>query len=159
MPLEPGARLGPYEITGPLGAGGMGEVYRAKDTRLGREVALKILFPDVAHDPQRRMRFEHEARAVAALNHPHIVTVYSIEEAGGQRFLAMELVVGAPLSKRIPDDGMDPGLALDLAVQLTEALAAVHHKGITHRDLKPANIASQPIWPANSLTPNLKCER
>jgi TolB-like protein/Flp pilus assembly protein TadD len=122
----------------------MGEVYRAKDTRLGREVALKILPPDVAHDPQRRMRFEHEARAVAALNHPHIVTVYSIEEAEGQRFLTMELVVGAPLSKRIPDDGMDPGLALDLAVQLTEALAAVHHKGITHRDLKPANIMVTP---------------
>jgi TolB-like protein/Flp pilus assembly protein TadD len=136
--------LAHYEILSALGAGGMGEVYRARDTRLDREVALKILPGDFARDPQRRSRFEREAKAVAALNHPHIVTVYSIEEADGQRFLTMELVPGEPLSRRIPGDGMESEAALDLAVQLTDALSAVHERGITHRDLKPANVMVTP---------------
>ena len=140
----PPKSLAHYQILSHLGAGGMGEVYRARDTRLDRDVALKILPPEFASDPQRRHRFEHEAKAVAALNHPHIVTVYSIEEADGQRFLTMELVPGSQLSDLIPDSGMDPTRALRLATQLTDALSAVHQQGITHRDLKPANIMVTP---------------
>ena len=140
----PPRTLAHYEILAPLGAGGMGEVYRARDTRLDREVALKILPPDLAGDPQRRSRFESEAKAVAALNHPNIVTVFSIEEAGGQQFLTMELVPGEPLGEVTPAEGMEPARVLHLALQLTDALAAVHEKGITHRDLKPSNIMVDP---------------
>jgi TolB-like protein/tRNA A-37 threonylcarbamoyl transferase component Bud32/Flp pilus assembly protein TadD len=143
-----GRTLSHFKITAKIGEGGMGEVYRARDQRLDREVALKILPRELSSDLQRRNRFELEAKAVGALNHPHIVTVYSIEEAEGLQFITMELVSGAPLSDHIPEDGMDPDLALGLAVQLTDALAAVHEKGITHRDLKPANIM---VTPANQI--------
>ena len=102
MALTPGTRLGPYEIVAPLGAGGMGEVYRARDTRLGRDVAIKVLPEDVASDPDRLARFEREAKAVAALNHPNIVTLHSIEEADGVRFLTMELVEGQSLDRCWP---------------------------------------------------------
>ena len=132
MPLSAGDKLGPYELLSPIGAGGMGEVYRARDTRLGRDVALKILPPSMASDPSRRQRFELEARAVAALNHPNIVALYDV----GEGYIVSELVDGEPLS------GVKPGLrkAIDAGVQIAAGLAAAHKAGITHRDLKPANI-------------------
>jgi serine/threonine protein kinase/WD40 repeat protein len=135
-----GRTLAHYEILERLGAGGMGEVYRARDTRLGREVALKILPEQFAEDPSRLARFEREARAIAALNHPNIVTVHSVEEADGVRFLSMELVEGQTLSRILPKDGLPLERFFDLAIPLADALAAAHAKNITHRDLKPANI-------------------
>ena len=140
MPLHPGTTIGPYSVTAKIGEGGMGEVYRARDTTLGRDVALKVLPSEVASDPDRRKRFEREARAVAALNHPNIVTIHSVEEADGVRFLTMELVEGRSLDQTIPEDGMPLERFLELAVPLTSGLAAAHEKGITHRDLKPANV-------------------
>jgi eukaryotic-like serine/threonine-protein kinase len=136
MPLTIGARLGPYEITGPLGKGGMGEVYRAKDTKLGREVAVKILPNSLARDPDRLARFEREAKVLASLNHPNIATIYSLEESpDGNKAMAMELVEGATLKSPLPLE-----TALNYAKQIAEALEAAHEKGVTHRDLKPANI-------------------
>jgi serine/threonine protein kinase len=132
MPLTPGTRIGPYEILSPIGAGGMGEVYRAHDTRLGRDVALKILPPEVAGDSSRRARFEQEARAVAALNHPNIVAVYDV----GDGYMVSELVDGETLR------GTKFGLrkTLDIAAQIASGLAAAHAAGIVHRDLKPDNV-------------------
>ncbi|MEO5935836.1 MAG: serine/threonine-protein kinase, partial [Terriglobales bacterium] len=118
----------------------MGEVYRATDAKLGREVALKVLPAEMALDPERLARFQREARAVAALNHPHIVTVYSVEEAEGVHFLTMEFVEGRALDSGIPEDGLPVARILEIAGALTEALAAAHAKGIVHRDLKPANV-------------------
>ncbi|MCA9751156.1 MAG: serine/threonine protein kinase, partial [Gemmatimonadetes bacterium] len=135
-----GKTLAHYRIDGLLGKGGMGEVYRAHDTKLGRDVALKVLPPELAATPERRARFEREARAVAALRHPGIVTIHSIEEADGVRFLTMELVDGEPLSSRVRTGGLDAESLLRLAIPLTEAVGAAHAKGITHRDLKPANV-------------------
>ena len=140
MPLTPGTRLGAYEILAPLGAGGMGEVYRARDTRLGRDIALKVLPNDVASSPERLARFEREARAVAALNHPNIVTLHSIEDDRGLRFLTMEVVEGATLDTEIVPGGVPITRVLEIGVALAEALAAAHAKGVVHRDLKPANI-------------------
>jgi serine/threonine protein kinase/tetratricopeptide (TPR) repeat protein len=140
MPLASKSRLGTYEILGPLGAGGMGEVYRAKDLRLGREVAIKVLPADVASSPDRLARFEREARTVAGLNHPNIVTLHSVEDADGIRFLTMELVEGQTLSTLVPPGGLPLPRILDLAIPLTEALAAAHEKGVIHRDLKPGNV-------------------
>jgi serine/threonine protein kinase len=140
MPLSPGSRVGPYQITATLGEGGMGEVYRAHDPRLGRDVALKVLPAEMASDPARLERFTREARAIAALNHPHIVTIYSTEEVDGIRFLTMELVEGQPLDVLIPPAGLTLGRFLDLALPLADALTAAHQKQITHRDLKPANV-------------------
>jgi eukaryotic-like serine/threonine-protein kinase len=140
MGLQPGTRLGAYEIMAPLGSGGMGEVYRARDSKLGRDVALKVLPEAVARDPGRLARFEREARAVALLNHPSIVVIFSIEESAGVRFLTMELVEGEPLQTHVPPGGLPLSRLLDLAIQLTEALAAAHRKGVIHRDLKPANV-------------------
>jgi serine/threonine protein kinase len=117
----------------------MGEVYRATDTKLGREVALKILPQNVASDPERLARFQREARAVAALNHPNVVTLYSVEESEGVHFLTMEFIEGAPLDRLISASGLPFGRIVEIAGALAEALAAAHEKGILHRDLKPAN--------------------
>jgi TolB-like protein/Tfp pilus assembly protein PilF len=140
VPLKPNQRVGSYEIVCPLGAGGMGEVYRARDSRLGRDVALKVLPPEMTSEPGRLERFDREARAIAALNHPHIVTIYSTEDIDGLRFLTMELVDGATLSDLVTTSGMTVARFLDIAVPLADALAAAHHKQITHRDLKPGNV-------------------
>jgi eukaryotic-like serine/threonine-protein kinase len=140
MSLATGTRLGPYEILGALGAGGMGEVYKARDTRLERQVAIKILPSDVSGDPERRARFEREARLLAALNHPHIVTIHSVEQIDGLPLLTMELVEGRPLSGLIPTGGFPLPQLLQIAIPLTDALAAAHQRGVTHRDLKPANV-------------------
>jgi len=138
--LSPGSRLGPYEIQALLGSGGMGEVYRAHDPRLRRTVALKVLSSDFAADPDRRARFEREAQSIAALNHPNIVTIYSVEEAGGVLFLTMELVDGHPLGDLIVKGGLPLARILHVAIPLADAVNAAHQKGITHRDLKPANV-------------------
>lgn len=140
MRLTSGTRLGPYEIVAPLGAGGMGEVYRARDPRLGREVAVKVLPADVADHPDRLARFDREARAIAALSHPNIVVLHSIEEAAGIRFLTMELVEGETLDRHIPPEGLAPGRVVELGLALADALAAAHAKGVIHRDLKPQNV-------------------
>src|SRR5512140_577962 len=118
MPLKTGTRLGAYEILGPLGAGGMGEVYRAKDLRLGREVAVKVLPAEVASSPERLARFEREARTVAGLNHPNIVTLFSVEDEDGIRFLTMELVEGQTLSTLITPGGLTLSRTLELAIPL-----------------------------------------
>jgi TolB-like protein/Tfp pilus assembly protein PilF len=140
MGLTPGVRLGPYEILSALGAGGMGEVYRARDTKLNRQVALKVLPEQTAPDPERRARFTREAQSLAALTHPHIVTIYSVEEADGVIFLTMELLEGKPLTELIVKGGLPLPQLLALAIPLADALCAAHQKGITHRDLKPANV-------------------
>ncbi|HET9794376.1 MAG TPA: protein kinase [Thermoanaerobaculia bacterium] len=140
MNLAAGCRLGPYEVLSPLGAGGMGEVYRARDTRLGREVAVKVLPEDLARDPERLRRFEGEARAASALTDPHIVAVYDVGEEDSVHFFASELVDGSDL-RRLIDAGPVPlKKALDLAEQIASGLAAAHEKGIIHRDLKPENV-------------------
>ena len=135
-----GQTLGHYRILRQLGAGGMGEVYEAEDAKLSRRVALKILPAETARDPRRRDRFEREAKAVAALNHPNIVTIYSVEESGGTDFITMELVDGQTLRQILPRGGLPLVRLLNLAIPLTEAVAAAHQQGITHRDLKPENI-------------------
>ncbi|HLW80317.1 MAG TPA: serine/threonine-protein kinase, partial [Terriglobia bacterium] len=157
MALNSGTRLGPYEVMAPLGAGGMGEVYRARDTKLGRDVALKVLPAAFGGDADRMARFEREAQVLASLNHPHIASIYGFEESGGVRALVMELVEGSTLAERL---GAAPGIsaartgpesgattaarraplqldeALEIAQQIAEALEAAHEKGIIHRDLK-----------------------
>ena len=140
MSLEPGRKLAVYEVVALIGEGGMGEVYRARDTRLDRDVALKVLPAEMAADPERVDRFRREARAVAALNHPNIVTIYSVEEADGTHFLTMELVEGRTLDAILTGDGLSQERFLELAVPLADAVAAAHAKGITHRDLKPQNV-------------------
>jgi serine/threonine protein kinase/tetratricopeptide (TPR) repeat protein len=135
-----GRSLSHYHVTASIGAGGMGEVYRATDMKLGREVALKVLPHAMARDCERLARFQREARAVAALNHPHIVTLHSVEEAEGVHFLTMELVEGHPLHHLIPETGLPLGRVISIGAALAEALSAAHEKGIMHRDLKPANI-------------------
>jgi len=140
MSLAAGTRLGPYEIVALLGAGGMGEVYRALDPRLGRQVAVKILQAAFSDDPDRGWRFEREARAVASLNHPNICTVHDIGEHEGHRYLVMELMEGQPLSARLASGPLPLPLFLDLSIQVADALDAAHGAGVIHRDLKPANI-------------------
>ena len=140
MALSEGTRLGPYEIIGLVGSGGMGEVYRARDPRLGRNVAVKILPWAFSTDSERLWRFEREARAVASLNHPNICTVHDIGEHDGYRYLVMELMDGQPLSSRLEAGSIQMPLLLDLAIQIADALDAAHGEGVVHRDLKPANI-------------------
>jgi len=140
MALASKTRLGTYEILGPLGSGGMGEVYRAKDLRLRREVAVKVLSGDLAPSPERLARFEREARIVAGLNHPNIVTLFSVEEEEGVRFLTMELIEGQNLADLITPGGLSVSRVLELSIPLADALVAAHEKGVVHRDLKPANV-------------------
>ncbi|HET8825418.1 MAG TPA: protein kinase, partial [Terriglobales bacterium] len=140
MALTSGTKLGPYEIESPLGAGGMGEVYRARDTRLGRDVALKILPESFAHESDRLHRFEQEARAVAALNHPNILAVFDIGESNGAPYLVSELLEGETLRVVLDRGAIPPRKAIDYAVQIAQGLAAAHEKGIVHRDLKPENV-------------------
>ena len=139
-----GRRLGVYQIEARIGAGGMGEVYRARDTKLGRDVAIKVLPPEFTRSADRRARFEREARLLASLNHPHIAQVYGFEESEGIAALVMELVPGETLDTTIPVRGLRPAHALDIARQICDALEAAHDKGIVHRDLKPANIKITP---------------
>ena len=140
MSLTSGSRLGTYEILAPLGAGGMGEVYRARDLRLGREIALKVLPPEVSADVERLARFEREARTVAGLNHPNIVTLHSVEDDGDVRFLTMELVEGNSLDHVVAPGGLSVSRVIELGIGMADALAAAHEKGVVHRDLKPANV-------------------
>ncbi len=140
MTLSNGTRLGSYEILSPIGAGGMGEVYRAKDTNLDREVAIKVLPDEMARDVERITRFEREAKLLASLNHPNIAAVYGFDRAGDTRFLVLEYVEGATLSKRLEEGPFVMEDGLDVAKQMAEGLEAAHDKGIIHRDLKPANV-------------------
>ncbi len=138
--MEPGARLGPYEIIAPLGAGGMGEVYRARDTRLGRDVAIKVLPAEFASDPDRLRRFEQEARAVAALDHPNILAIHDVGTHEGAPYLVTELLEGESLRQRLEGGPLPPRKVLGVAIQVASGLAAAHEKGIVHRDLKPENL-------------------
>src|SRR5713226_4640497 len=138
MPLSAGTRLGPYEIVAPLGVGGMGEVYRAKDTRLERVVALKVLPDGGTASPQTLERFQREARAASALNHPNICTIYDV--GTDPPFIAMELLEGETLQQQLTRGPTDSPVLIDLALALADALDAAHGTGIVHRDIKPANI-------------------
>src|SRR5262249_2529033 len=140
MPPAVGSRLGPYEIVAHVGAGGMGEVYKARDTRLNRIVAIKVVAPGVSLDPERHERFAREAHTIAALNHPGIVTIHSIERIDNTSFLTMELVEGRSLAEVIPKTGLPLARLLKIAIPVADAIAAAHQKGIIHRDLKPGNI-------------------
>src|SRR2546426_4647197 len=141
MPLSPGTRLGPYEVLSPLGAGGMGEVWRAKDDRLGREVAIKVLPHDAAGDADRMRRFELEARSASALNHPAILTIHDFGVEAGVHYLVTELLSGRTLREVLLAEGpVSQRRALDWMTQIARGLAAAHEKGILHRDLKPENL-------------------
>ena len=135
-----GRTIGHYEVIEKIGEGGMGAVYKARDIRLGRSVALKMLPGDSVADSERKRRFALEARAASALNHPNIVTIHDIDEADGVDFIAMEYVAGRTLEDLIPPGGVDPARAIALAAQIADALATAHQSGIVHRDLKPSNI-------------------
>ena len=140
MPLEPGGSIGPYRVVGPLGAGGMGEVYRAHDPRLGREVAIKVLPAEAARDRDRLRRFSTEARAASALSHPNLLTVHEIGEADSGPYLVTELIDGQTVRALIASGALPPDRALDIATQAAEGLARAHEAGIVHRDLKPENL-------------------
>jgi serine/threonine protein kinase len=140
MSLSSGTRLGPYEILSALGAGGMGEVYRARDTKLNRDVAVKVLPPAFTADADRVARFEREARLLASLNHPHIGSIYGLEDAGNVPALVLELVEGDTLDDRVRRGSLPLSEALAVAQQIADALDAAHASGIIHRDLKPSNI-------------------
>ena len=144
MALPSGSRLGPYDILSPLGAGGMGEVYRARDTKLNRDVALKVLPDSFAADPERLTRFQREAQVLASLNHPNIAHIHGLEESRGVRALVMELVEGLDLAQRLKRGAIPIDEALPIAMQIADALEAAHEQGIIHRDLKPANIKVRP---------------
>jgi serine/threonine protein kinase len=140
MALTPGTRIGPYEVVGSLGAGGMGEVYRARDHKLAGDVALKILPAEFASDPERLARFDREAQVLASLNHPHIAQIYGFEDSAGARALVMELVDGPTLADVILVSPIEVTEALRIARQIARAIEAAHERGITHRDLKPSNV-------------------
>src|ERR1700681_1941258 len=145
MPLAAGTKLGTYEVRSAIGAGGMGEVYQAHDTKLGRDVAIKVLPEAFAHDPEKLSRFQREAKLLASLNHPNIATIHGLEDSNGTSYLVMELVPGETLAERIKRDGAVPvEESLSIAKQIAEALEAAHEKGIIHRDLKPANVKMTP---------------
>src|ERR1017187_5207013 len=140
MALTPGTKLGPYEIVAPLGAGGMGEVYRARDTRLDRTVAIEILPSHLSDDAMRRQRFEREAKAVSSLNHPHICTLYDVGRQDGVDFIVMEYVEGVTLAAQLEKGPLPTVEVLEYGIQLASALDKAHRNGVTHRDLKPGNI-------------------
>ncbi len=146
MSLADGTRLGLYEILSPIGAGGMGEVYRARDTKLGREVAIKVLPEEFSKDTARVARFEREAKLLASVNHPNVATLYGHEEWNGQQFLVMELVEGETLAERIAQGPIPVDEAIRIFLQIAEGLEAAHEKGVIHRDLKPANMKLTPEW-------------
>jgi serine/threonine protein kinase len=152
MSLAPGTRIGPYEVISMVGAGGMGEVYRARDTKLARAVAIKILPDSFANDPERLARFEREARTLASLNHPNIAQIHGFEESDGIKALVMELVEGLTVADRLAQGPIPLDEALPVAKQIAEALAAAHEQGIIHRDLKPANIKVRPDGTVKVLT-------
>src|SRR5262245_61256079 len=140
MPLAPGSRLGPYEVVSPLGAGGMGEVFRARDSRLGRDVAIKILPSHLATSPEVRARFEREAKTASSLNHPHICVVYDVGREGDTDYLVMELVDGETLAARLARGPLPVAEVLRLGIQIADALEKAHRAGVVHRDLKPGNV-------------------
>src|SRR5262250_2859906 len=140
MSFASGFRLGPYEVQAPIGAGGMGQVYKARDTRLDRAVAIKILPKSLASDPQFRERFDREARAISQLTHPHICTLYDIGESVGTAFLVMEYLEGETLEQRLKKGALPLDEALKIAIQIADALSVAHQHGIVHRDLKPGNV-------------------
>src|SRR6478752_4577899 len=140
MRLAPTTRLGPYEVVSALGAGGMGEVYRARDSRLGRDVALKVLPLSRYDDPDLLARFEREAQSLAALNHPHIAALYDVIDVGDHRAIVMELVVGSTLADIIAQGLVPLRAAINYAIDISDALGAAHAAGIVHRDLKPENV-------------------
>src|SRR5580692_9280913 len=140
MPLAPGTKLGPYEILSPLGAGGMGEVYRARDTRLDRSVAVKILPAHLSADPARKLRFEREAKTVSALNHPNICSLFDVGSQNGTDFLVMECIEGESLADRLAKGPIPTEQVLKIGAEIADALDKAHRSGVVHRDLKPANI-------------------
>jgi serine/threonine protein kinase len=140
MSLNPGTRLGPYELEASIGAGGMGEVYRAKDTRLGRTVAVKVLPDELSRKAGLRQRFEREARSIASLNHPHICSLYDVGQQDGVDFLVMEYLEGETLADRLSHGALKTELVLRYAIQIADALDKAHRQGFVHRDLKPGNI-------------------
>ena len=140
MALSPGDRLGPYEILAPLGAGGISEVYKAKDTRLDRFVAVKVLPEQLAKDPDLLARFDREAKSVAALNHPNILALHDFERQGDVAYAVMELLEGESLRGHLAQGPLPPRKAVELAIQLARGLSAAHEKGVVHRDLKPENL-------------------
>jgi eukaryotic-like serine/threonine-protein kinase len=144
MPLAPGTQLGPYEITAPLGAGGMGEVYRARDTRLNRAVAVKILPAQFSTDPVRKQRFEREAKTISSLNHPHICVLYDVGSQDGVDYLVMECVEGETLAKRLEKGPLPLEQVLKFGAQIADGLDKAHRSGVIHRDLKPGNIMLTP---------------
>ena len=144
MALTIGTQLGSHQIIALLGKGGMGEVYQAKDSKLGRSVAIKLLPDAFTHDAERTERFQREARVLASLNHPNIAAIHGIEESSNRKFLVMEFVPGETLAKRIKRGPMPIDEALTMATQLLDGLEAAHEKGVIHRDLKPANIKLTP---------------
>src|SRR5271165_4968715 len=140
MALSANEKLGPYEIIAPVGEGGMGEVYRARDTRLNRSVAIKVLPQSIAADAERMQRFEQEARSIAALNHPNILAIYDVGVQDGTSYLVMELLEGETLRERLEPGALPVRKAVEIATQIAHGLAAAHERGIMHRDLKPENI-------------------
>ena len=140
MPLTSGTKLGPYEIVAPLGAGGMGEVYRARDTRLDRTIAIKVLASHLSSSPELKQRFEREAKAISALNHPHICTLYDVGSQDGTDYLVMEFLEGETLAERLRQGALPLKETLKVGMEVSQALEIAHRAGITHRDLKPGNI-------------------
>src|SRR5262245_991522 len=140
MPVQPGTKLGPYEILAPIGAGGMGEVYKATDTRLNRTVAIKVLPPHFTDNPEMKQRFDREAQVIAGLNHPHICTLYDVGHQQDTEFLVMEYLEGETLAARIERGALPLDEALKVGLAIADALDKAHSQGITHRDLKPGNV-------------------
>jgi len=140
MALISGTRLGPYQILAPIGAGGMGEVYKAKDTRLDRTVAIKVLPEHLAESPERKARFEREAKAISQLNHPHICTLYDVGEQDGVDFIVMAYIEGETLAERLKKGALPLDKALEYGIQIADGLDTAHRAGIVHRDLKPPNV-------------------